>query len=140
MARRTSSIGGEWVSPVSGSVRPNYLCCPFFRFAFFRFLGMSKRRGRRSTPSQSLPAVVASRLSLPPRRCQGTCFRNRRALECQAGVVWVGNLASGREGVDMAKRYRAAAVGSTGKGNFGHGLDTAFKDLEGVDFVAVADD
>src|SRR5205085_9837928 len=40
----------------------------------------------------------------------------------------------------MAKRYRAAAIGSTGKGNFGHGLDTAFKGLDGVDFVAVADD
>jgi predicted dehydrogenase len=40
----------------------------------------------------------------------------------------------------MAKRYRAAAIGSTGKGGFGHGLDTAFKDLEGVDLVAVADE
>ena len=40
----------------------------------------------------------------------------------------------------MVKRYRAAAIGSTGKGNFGHGLDMAFKDLEGVDFVALADD
>lgn len=40
----------------------------------------------------------------------------------------------------MAKRYRAAAIGSTGKGNFGHGLDLVFKDLDGVDFVALADD
>lgn len=40
----------------------------------------------------------------------------------------------------MARRYRAAAIGSTGKGNFGHGLDTVFKDLDGVDFVALADD
>jgi predicted dehydrogenase len=40
----------------------------------------------------------------------------------------------------MGQRYRAAAIGSTGRGDFGHGLDTAFKDLEGVDFVAVADD
>ena len=40
----------------------------------------------------------------------------------------------------MGKRYRAAAVGSTGKGGFGHGLDTAFKDLDRVDLVALADD
>lgn len=40
----------------------------------------------------------------------------------------------------MAKRYRAAVIGSTGKGDFGHGLDSVFKDLDGVDFVALADD
>lgn len=40
----------------------------------------------------------------------------------------------------MTKPFRVAAIGSTGKGNFGHGLDTAFKGLDGVDFVAVADD
>jgi predicted dehydrogenase len=40
----------------------------------------------------------------------------------------------------MGKRYRTAAIGSTGKGNFGHGLDTAFQGLDGVDFVALADD
>ena len=40
----------------------------------------------------------------------------------------------------MGSAYRAAAIGSTGKGDFGHGLDIAFKGLEGVDFVAVADD
>ena len=40
----------------------------------------------------------------------------------------------------MARRYRAAAIGSTGKGNFGHGLDTALKGIDGVDLVAIADD
>ena len=40
----------------------------------------------------------------------------------------------------MTQRYRAAAIGSTARGGFGHGLDTAFKGLDGVDFVAVADD
>ena len=37
-------------------------------------------------------------------------------------------------------RYRAGAIGSTGRGNWGHGLDTAFVGVPGVDFVAVADD
>src|SRR4051812_37363387 len=40
----------------------------------------------------------------------------------------------------MTKRYRAAAIGSTGKGGFGHGLDSVFNDLDGVEFVALADD
>lgn len=40
----------------------------------------------------------------------------------------------------MAKVYRAAAIGSTGKGDFGHGLDVVFRELDGVEFVALADD
>ena len=39
----------------------------------------------------------------------------------------------------MKKTYKAAVIGSTGKGNYGHRLDTAFKDLDGVELVAVAD-
>jgi predicted dehydrogenase len=38
------------------------------------------------------------------------------------------------------KTYKAAAIGSTGNGNFGHGLDIVFKNLAGVEFVALADD
>ena len=37
-------------------------------------------------------------------------------------------------------RYRAGAIGRTGRGNWGHGLDTAFVGVPEVDFVAVADD
>ena len=37
-------------------------------------------------------------------------------------------------------RYRAGAIGRTGRGNWGHGLDVAFVGLPEVDFVAVADD
>lgn len=40
----------------------------------------------------------------------------------------------------MNKRIRAAAIGSTPRGGFGHGLDTAFKNVDGVDLVAIADD
>ena len=39
----------------------------------------------------------------------------------------------------MLKTYRAAVIGSTGKGGYGHRLDTAFKGINGVDLVAVAD-
>jgi predicted dehydrogenase len=40
----------------------------------------------------------------------------------------------------LTKKYRAAAIGSTGHGDFGHGLDRALVQLPGVDFVAIADD
>src|SRR4051794_15240460 len=35
--------------------------------------------------------------------------------------------------------YRAAIIGHTGRGNFGHGLDLAFHGLPDVEVVAVAD-
>ena len=35
--------------------------------------------------------------------------------------------------------YRAAVIGHTGRGNYGHGLDTVFVGLRGVEVVAVAD-
>lgn len=38
------------------------------------------------------------------------------------------------------KKYRVAVIGSTGRGDYGHGLDLAFKGLENADIVAVADD
>lgn len=40
----------------------------------------------------------------------------------------------------MAKTYRAAVIGSTAKGGYGHGLDTAFRNVENVQVVAIADD
>lgn len=40
----------------------------------------------------------------------------------------------------MRKTYRAAVIGRTGHGNYGHGLDTVWKDVPGVELVAVADD
>ena len=39
----------------------------------------------------------------------------------------------------MSTTYRAAIIGHTGQGNYGHGLDTVYKDVEGVEVVAVAD-
>lgn len=39
----------------------------------------------------------------------------------------------------MAKTYRAATIGATGRGDYGHGIDVVFKNMPGVDFVAIAD-
>jgi predicted dehydrogenase len=40
----------------------------------------------------------------------------------------------------MAKTYRVAVIGRTGKGNYGHGLDTVWPAVENVEIVAVADE
>jgi predicted dehydrogenase len=40
----------------------------------------------------------------------------------------------------MARTYRVAVIGRTGKGNYGHGLDVVWKGLDNVDLVAVADE
>ena len=40
----------------------------------------------------------------------------------------------------MPQKYRVAIIGATGKGNYGHGLDTAYAGLERFEVVAVADD
>ena len=37
------------------------------------------------------------------------------------------------------KTYRAAAIGHTGAGNFGHGLHTPYKEIENAEFIAVSD-
>ncbi len=40
----------------------------------------------------------------------------------------------------MNRRYRAGVIGRTGKGNYGHGLDTVYREMDEVDIIAVADD
>lgn len=40
----------------------------------------------------------------------------------------------------MAKTYNVAVIGSTGRGDYGHGLDTAWTKVERIRIVAVADD
>ena len=38
------------------------------------------------------------------------------------------------------KLYRVAVIGRTGKGNYGHGLDTVWLNQERAEIVAVADE
>ena len=40
----------------------------------------------------------------------------------------------------MAKRFRAGVIGRTGRGNYGHGLDRVYLQMNEVEIVAVADD
>ena len=39
----------------------------------------------------------------------------------------------------MARNYRVAVIGRTGKGGYGHGLDVVWKEIPNVEIVAVAD-
>ncbi|MCI0464943.1 MAG: Gfo/Idh/MocA family oxidoreductase [Gemmataceae bacterium] len=38
------------------------------------------------------------------------------------------------------RRYRVAVIGRTGRGNYGHDIDTVWLDLDNIDLVAVADE
>jgi hypothetical protein len=40
----------------------------------------------------------------------------------------------------MAKKYRVAVIGRTGKGDYGHGIDTVWLGLDNVELVGVADE
>ncbi len=40
----------------------------------------------------------------------------------------------------MSNPYRVAVIGSTGRGNYGHGLDAVWADVPNVELAAVADD
>jgi predicted dehydrogenase len=42
-------------------------------------------------------------------------------------------------GGDSMKNYRAAIIGHTGHGNYGHGLDVAFMGFPNIEIVAIAD-
>jgi predicted dehydrogenase len=57
-------------------------------------------------------------------------------------AVGLGILAAGWQGSAKAKgsKYRAAVIGRTGRGNYGHGLDVVWNDIEQVEVVAVADE
>jgi len=39
----------------------------------------------------------------------------------------------------LQKKYRAAAIGSTGQGDYGHRMDVALTDVPNIEFVAIAD-
>ena len=44
------------------------------------------------------------------------------------------------ENNDVPAKYKVAVIGRTGKGNYGHGIDTAWLGIDNVEIVAVADE
>jgi predicted dehydrogenase len=66
-------------------------------------------------------------------------FVSRRAFLNQVGIVSAASfMPLGASGAGR-KNWRAAIIGATGHGDYGHALDTAFEGVEGVQVVAVAD-
>jgi predicted dehydrogenase len=51
-------------------------------------------------------------------------------------AVWIG---SHRGDTRMAEQYRVGIIGATGRGNYGHGIDTVWAEIEQAKVVAVAD-
>src|SRR5437868_2906835 len=69
-------------------------------------------------------------------------YKTHRSLR-PSGLVRVhlcSSVASFSGGPYMLKTYRVAVIGRTGKGNYGHGLDVVWKEIDGVEIVAVADE
>ncbi|PYJ00013.1 MAG: hypothetical protein DME25_21680 [Verrucomicrobia bacterium] len=65
---------------------------------------------------------------------------NRRQFVKSAAVATAGlSLVSPAPGAPSAARLRAAVIGHTGRGDYGHSLDTIFANRPGVELVAVAD-
>src|SRR5690242_3491797 len=64
-------------------------------------------------------------------RCQSAVLRLQQSLAlsiCKS------------QAVKHMKTYRAAVIGRTGRGDYGHGLDEVWNDLPNVEVVAVSDD
>jgi predicted dehydrogenase len=57
-------------------------------------------------------------------------------------ALGLASLAAGRSGRSMDKgaKYKVAVIGRTGRGNYGHGLDVVWNDIEQAEVVAVADE
>jgi predicted dehydrogenase len=64
---------------------------------------------------------------------------NRREFLVQTGLISTAVAAGPVFSADGPERYRAAIIGKTGGGDYGHGYDQVFKDIESVQVVAVAD-
>ncbi|MBK7999745.1 MAG: Gfo/Idh/MocA family oxidoreductase [Verrucomicrobia bacterium] len=74
-------------------------------------------------------------ISLPNRRE----FLGRSLLAAGA-LNWSGvSLVAAEANIAQSGSWRAAIIGHTGRGDYGHGLDVVFNDLPGVSVVAIAD-
>lgn len=62
----------------------------------------------------------------------------RRQLTAGTSAAWL-SAAVCNQTFAAEPSYRAAVIGHTGRGNYGHGLDTVWKDVPNTQLVAVAD-
>ena len=62
----------------------------------------------------------------------------RRKFAITAGTLAAG-LATGLHAAEPARRFKAAVIGHTGRGDYGHGLEGIFLDRPNIELVALAD-
>ncbi len=62
-----------------------------------------------------------------------------RTGQFAAATAWFAGTVPWARAAGADGKLRAAVIGHTGKGNYGHGLDMVFEGLENVEVVAVAD-
>jgi len=63
----------------------------------------------------------------------------REFLAITAGAAAAAAMGSVSGAAPATEALRAAVIGHTGRGDYGHGLDVVFKDVPGVEVVALAD-
>jgi len=85
-------------------------------------------------------AATAYQTGVKPHRPDDNLLLNRRYFLSQSTLA-AGALALGLERACVAESasLRAAIIGHTGGGDYGHGLDVIFNDVPGVQVVSVAD-
>jgi predicted dehydrogenase len=66
-------------------------------------------------------------------------MNRREFLHCTAGCAVLAATAGAAVAVPVARRYTAAVIGHTGRGNYGHAMDLVFQDRPGIEVVGLAD-
>jgi predicted dehydrogenase len=66
-------------------------------------------------------------------------MNHRRAFLRTAAIATAAIAVGQRDNRSQSTAQKAAVIGHTGRGDYGHGLDLIFKDLPGITVVAVAD-
>jgi predicted dehydrogenase len=69
-----------------------------------------------------------------------TSISNRRRFISSIAIGAAAASTSGLRGADELPRYKAAIIGRTGGGDYGHGFDTIFEGIENVSVEAIADE
>ncbi len=69
----------------------------------------------------------------------GTSAVGRREFLAGAAALVATATQGGRAAQPPANKYRAAVIGHTGRGDYGHGLDKVWLEIPAVEIVAVAD-
>src|SRR5688572_26877161 len=71
---------------------------------------------------------------------QSSTLNRRACLQSMLGAATALSASSYVRAAGANERFRAAVIGRTGRGNYGHSLDKVWRTIPDVELVAVADD